>query len=68
MGMIRDPSDGSVRSPKPVLDIETTGLAPAMTPHQVEEVKRIERSREWLKSYREKYGLAFQPKQKTEAE
>lgn len=78
--MIRDPSDGSVKSPglsgvdptlvnptsglleqgrlaiacgvRPVLDAGTTGLAPAMTPHQAEEHERLKRSRQWLSDYR----------------
>ena len=49
--MIRDPSDGSIRD-KPVLDVSTTGLAPAVTPQQAEERERLERSRGWLESYR----------------
>lgn len=52
--MIRDPSDGSVKPMKPVLDTATTGLAPAITPQQADENKRLENSREWLKKYREK--------------
>ena len=49
--MIRDPSDGSVRE-KPVLDTNTSGLAPAMTKQQAEELARLERSRQWLSQYR----------------
>lgn len=49
--MIRDPSDGSVRE-RPVLDTATTGLAHAVTPQQAEERARLDRSRQWLSTYR----------------
>lgn len=49
--MIRDPSDGSVRS-KPVIDTSTTGLAPALTKEQEAERARLDRSRKWLSAYR----------------
>lgn len=46
--MIRDPSDGSVREPKPL----ESGLP--VTKELADEVARIERSREWLKKYRDR--------------
>lgn len=58
--MIRDPSDGSVRE-KPVLDTGTTGLAPALTPQQAEERDRLERSRKWLETYRERHEAVASP-------
>ena len=62
--MIRDPSDGSVREvpavssatavrpAKPVLSTTTTGLAPAITKEQEQELARLDRSRKWLSAYR----------------
>lgn len=45
--MIRDPSDGTVRE-KPVLETATSGLPK----QQKDEIDRLNRSRDWLKSYR----------------
>ena len=48
--MIRDPSDGTVKPVmKPTIDAGTSGLATDRL--KADEIKRLEASRDWLKSY-----------------
>lgn len=55
--MIRDPSDGTVREKpeieipvlKPTIDAGTSGLATDRL--KADEIKRLEASRDWLKTY-----------------
>jgi hypothetical protein len=48
--MIRDPSDGTVReTPKPAIDAGTSGLP--IDRLKTDEIERLERARDWLKSY-----------------
>lgn len=51
--MIRDPSDGTVRAPvikaTPVVETTTSGLATDKL--KTEELDRLNKSRDWLKSY-----------------
>lgn len=50
--MIRDPSDGSeYDEPKPILDTGTSGLQTGSA--RPENIARLEKSREWLKAYRQ---------------
>lgn len=48
--MIRDPSDGTVKPVmKPVINAGTSGLQ--MDKLKADELARLERARDWLKSY-----------------
>lgn len=51
--MIRDPSDGSVReTTKPTLETGTSGLPTDKL--KVEELARLDKSREWLRDYQQR--------------
>jgi len=57
--MIRDPSDGSEYDiPKPILEIGTSGLQTGS--QKPENLERLEKSRNWLKEYRERKALSSQ--------
>jgi hypothetical protein len=63
--MIRDPSDGTIRTPDPEATEAAAALAPAKpsfdtglptTSQKPKNIERLEASRAWLKSYHAKKG------------
>jgi hypothetical protein len=53
--MIRDPSDGSVKPPPANPGLTNSGLAKPEH-EKSDEKERLDRSREWLKEWRERMG------------
>lgn len=51
--MIRDPSDGSVKSPPVKPELTNSGLAKPETESEKERL-RLEQGREWLRDWKEK--------------